>query len=157
VDGFTAEEVDLFTRLAADKADASKMDRPEDIEPNPVNGRIYAAPTNNTDRGAAGKAGVDEANQRNNNKNGHILEWEEAGGVAAATKFSWRLLLLCGAGLRRIPTSAASRKIRSAPSPARTTSLSTPVATCGSPPTGTRSGRTTVCSRCRSRDRNAVT
>ncbi|TVT52938.1 PhoX family phosphatase [Amycolatopsis rhizosphaerae] len=96
VDGFTAEEVCVFTRLAADKAGATKMDRPEDIEPNPVNGRIYAALTNNSDRGAAGKAGADEVNPRNGNKNGHVLEWEEAGGDAAATTFSWRLLLVCG-------------------------------------------------------------
>ncbi|NIH77732.1 hypothetical protein FHX46_000262 [Amycolatopsis viridis] len=96
VDGFTAEEVYVFTRQAADKAGATKMDRPEDIEPNPVNGRIYAALTNNTDRGAAGKAGVDEANPRVGNKNGHILEWAEDRDDAAATTFSWRLLLVCG-------------------------------------------------------------
>ncbi|SEP52033.1 PhoX family protein [Amycolatopsis saalfeldensis] len=96
VDGFTAEEVYVFTRQAADKAGATKMDRPEDIEPNPVNGRIYAALTNNTDRGAAGKAAADEPNPRNSNKNGHVLEWEEARGDAASTRFSWRLLLVCG-------------------------------------------------------------
>ena len=96
VDGFTAEEVYVFTRLAADKAGATKMDRPEDIEPNPVNGRIYAALTNNTDRGAAGRAGADEANPRVGNKNGHVLEWEEDRGDAASTTFSWRLLLVCG-------------------------------------------------------------
>ncbi|RJQ88822.1 PhoX family protein [Amycolatopsis panacis] len=96
VDGFTAEEVYVFTRQAADKAGATKMDRPEDIEPNPVNGRIYAALTNNTDRGAAGKAGVDEVNPRNRNKNGHVLEWEEDRGDAAATRLRWRLLLVCG-------------------------------------------------------------
>ncbi|GHF11225.1 phosphatase [Amycolatopsis deserti] len=96
VDGFTAEEVYVFTRQAADKAGATKMDRPEDIEPNPVNGRIYAALTNNSDRGAAGKAGVDEANPRVGNKNGHVLEWEEDRGDAASTTFSWRLLLVCG-------------------------------------------------------------
>ncbi|GAA3534242.1 PhoX family phosphatase [Amycolatopsis ultiminotia] len=96
VDGFTAEEVYVFTRQAADRAGATKMDRPEDIEPNPVNGRIYAALTNNTDRGAAGKAGVDEPNPRAGNKNGHVLEWQEQRGDAAATRFSWRLLLVCG-------------------------------------------------------------
>ncbi|MGW4395632.1 PhoX family protein [Amycolatopsis nivea] len=96
VDGFTAEEVYVFTRQAADRAGATKMDRPEDIEPNPVNGRIYAALTNNSDRGAAGKAGPDEANPRTRNKNGHILEWDEDRGDSAATRFSWRLLLVCG-------------------------------------------------------------
>ncbi|ASR38761.1 phosphatase [Prauserella marina] len=96
VDGFTAEEVYIFTRLAADTVGATKMDRPEDIEPNPVNGRIYAALTNNSDRGAAGKPGADEVNPRNGNRNGHILEWEEKRGDAAATTFEWRLLLVCG-------------------------------------------------------------
>jgi secreted PhoX family phosphatase len=96
VEGFTVDEVYIFTRLAADKAGPTKMDRPEDIEPNPVNGRIYAALTNNSDRGKAGKAGVDEANPRTVNRNGHVLEWEEKGGDAAATTFSWRVLLVCG-------------------------------------------------------------
>ncbi|KMS67357.1 phosphatase, partial [Streptomyces regensis] len=86
-------EVYVYTRLAADKVGATKMDRPEDIEPNPVNGRIYAALTNNTDRGASGEARADEPNPRNGNKNGHVLEWDEDG---TGTKFVWRLLLVCG-------------------------------------------------------------
>jgi secreted PhoX family phosphatase len=72
------------------------MDRPEDVQPNPVNGRIYAALTNNSDRGKEGKAGADEANPRNSNKNGQILEVTEAGGDGAATRFGWALLLVCG-------------------------------------------------------------
>lgn len=96
VPGMTAEEVYLFTRLAADKVGATKMDRPEDIEPNPRNGRVYASLTNNSDRGAAGKGAADEANPRNGNRNGHVLEWEEDRGDAASTTFSWRLLLVCG-------------------------------------------------------------
>ncbi|ALG14376.1 phosphatase [Kibdelosporangium phytohabitans] len=97
VDGFTAEEVYVFTRLAADKVGATKMDRPEDIEPNPKTGRVYAALTNNTDRGvAAGKEGPTEINPRINNKHGHVLEWEERGNDPTATKFSWKLFLVCG-------------------------------------------------------------
>ncbi|SMC95603.1 hypothetical protein SAMN05661093_03188 [Kibdelosporangium aridum] len=97
VDGFTAEEVYVFTRLAADKVGATKMDRPEDIEPNPKTGRVYAALTNNTDRGvAAGKEGPTEINPRINNKHGHVLEWEERNNDATATKFSWKLFLVCG-------------------------------------------------------------
>ncbi|EID54366.1 PhoX family protein [Saccharomonospora xinjiangensis] len=96
VPGMTAEEVYVFTRLAADKVGATKMDRPEDIEANPVNGRVYAALTNNSDRGKAGKAAADEANPRNGNRNGHVLEWEEHRGDAASTTFAWRLLLVCG-------------------------------------------------------------
>lgn len=48
------------------------------------------------DRGATGKAGPDEANPRNGNKHGHILELEERRGDAAAKSFQWKLLLVCG-------------------------------------------------------------
>jgi secreted PhoX family phosphatase len=96
VDGFTAEEVYIFTRLAADKAGATKMDRPEDVEPSRHNRRIYAALTNNTDRGKPGKEGPTEINPRNGNKHGHVLEIEEAGSDNTALKFSWKLLLVCG-------------------------------------------------------------
>ncbi|MQA08533.1 MAG: DUF839 domain-containing protein [Pseudonocardiaceae bacterium] len=96
VDGFSVEEVFVFTRLAADKAGATKMDRPEDVEPNPVTGRVYAALTNNSDRGAAGEEGATEPNPRNGNKHGHVLEWEENGNDPTATRFAWRLLLVCG-------------------------------------------------------------
>ncbi|MDR7302112.1 PhoX family protein [Haloactinomyces albus] len=96
VPGFTAEEVYVFTRLAADAAGATKMDRPEDIQPNPVNGRVYCALTNNSNRGAAGHAGVDEMNPRVGNKHGHVLEVRENGKNPAGTEFSWNLLLVCG-------------------------------------------------------------
>lgn len=93
VPGFTAEEVYVFTRLAADAAGATKMDRPEDMEPNPVNGRIYCALTNNSNRGSAGNAGPDEANPRVENKHGHVLEVDDD---TAGTRFGWNLLLVCG-------------------------------------------------------------
>ncbi|GAA4610999.1 alkaline phosphatase PhoX [Saccharopolyspora hordei] len=93
VPGFTAEEVYVFTRLAADAVGATKMDRPEDIQPNPVNGRIYCALTNNSDRGASGSAGPDEANPRVGNKHGHVLEIDDD---ATGTTFRWGLLLVCG-------------------------------------------------------------
>ena len=96
VPGFTAEEVYVFTRLAADAVGATKMDRPEDVEPNPHNGRIYAALTNNTRRGTTGQPGPDEANPRNVNRHGHLLELEENGGDHTGTAFTWRLLLVCG-------------------------------------------------------------
>ncbi|UNT01109.1 PhoX family phosphatase [Streptomyces tubbatahanensis] len=96
VEGMSAEEVYVFTRLAADKAGATKMDRPEDIEPSPRTGRVYVALTNNTDRGAAGKAGPDEANPRRANKHGQVLEFAERGDDPQSLRFSWRLFLVCG-------------------------------------------------------------
>ncbi|MGH3314423.1 MAG: PhoX family protein, partial [Streptomyces sp.] len=96
VPGMTAEEVYVFTRLAGDKVGATKMDRPEDVEPSPRTGRVYAALTNNTDRGAAGKAGPNEANPRKGNKHGQVLEFAERGDDPAARRFSWRLFLVCG-------------------------------------------------------------
>ncbi|HEX6341889.1 PhoX family phosphatase [Umezawaea sp.] len=96
VDGFTAEEVYVFTRLAADKVGATKMDRPEDIEASPRTGKVYAALTNNTDRGKPGKEAGTEINPRVGNRNGHVLEWEENRGDATATTFRWTLLLVCG-------------------------------------------------------------
>ncbi|NLU69564.1 PhoX family protein [Streptomyces sp. HNM0574] len=96
VPGMTAEEVYVFARIAGDKVGATKMDRPEDVEPSPRTGKIYAALTNNTDRGAKGKAGADEANPRNNNKHGQVLEFTERRNDAAATRFTWNLFLVCG-------------------------------------------------------------
>ncbi|GGS19528.1 PhoX family protein [Actinokineospora fastidiosa] len=96
VEGMSAEEVYTFTRLAADKVGATKMDRPEDVEANPRDGRVYAALTNNTDRGKPGKEGPTEINPRNGNRHGHVLEWEEHRGDNTATTFRWRLLLVCG-------------------------------------------------------------
>ncbi|MGW4364713.1 PhoX family protein [Nocardia takedensis] len=94
VDGFSAEEVAVFTRLAADKVGATKMDRPEDFEANPYTGKVYVALTNNDNRGKDEKsAGPDEANPRKLNKNGQILEIDDD---HAGTEFTWSLLLVCG-------------------------------------------------------------
>ncbi|WP_459548464.1 PhoX family protein [Nocardia sp. X0981] len=93
VDGMTAEEVAVFTRLAGDRVGATKMDRPEDFEANPKTGKVYVALTNNTRRGTDGAAPADEANPRNENKNGQVLEITDD---HAGTDFTWSLLLVCG-------------------------------------------------------------
>ncbi|MEU0207836.1 PhoX family protein [Streptomyces canus] len=96
VEGMTADEVCVFTRLAGDKVGATKMDRPEDIEPNPHSGKVYVALTNNTNRGIGTNAPADEANPRNANKHGHILELTERWNRADSTKFAWTLFLVAG-------------------------------------------------------------
>lgn len=93
VEGMTAAEVLVYTRAAADKVGATKMDRPEDIERNPVTGAVYIALTNNSNRTAAQ---VDEANPRASNKHGHVLELVERRGDPTARTFAWSLPLVCG-------------------------------------------------------------
>ena len=91
VPGMSVAEVLVYTRLAADKMGATKMDRPEDVETNPVNGKVYMALTNNTRRTA-----VDEANPVVGNRDGHVIELTERGGDHASTRFDWVILLLAG-------------------------------------------------------------
>ncbi|MBD8507052.1 PhoX family phosphatase [Hoyosella sp. G463] len=93
IDGFTADEVAVFTRLAADEAGATKMDRPEDIEASPRTGKVYCALTNNSRRGVDDNPRVDEANPRNENKNGQIIEITDD---HTGTSLTWNLLLVCG-------------------------------------------------------------
>jgi secreted PhoX family phosphatase len=96
VPGFTTEQVLVYTRLAADAVQPTKMDRPEDVQPSLVNGRIYVACTNNTDRGKPGKEGPTEPNPRAANKDGHIVEIAPSNGDHTADTFAWNLLLICG-------------------------------------------------------------
>ncbi|MEV5927244.1 PhoX family protein [Streptomyces cellulosae] len=96
VEGMTAEEVFVFTRLAGDKAGATKMDRPEDIEPNPVTGKVYVALTNNSNRGVGANPRADEANPRHANKHGHVLELTERLDRPESTRFAWSLFLVAG-------------------------------------------------------------
>ncbi|GAA0659750.1 PhoX family protein [Streptomyces thermocarboxydovorans] len=96
VAGMTAEEVFVLTRLAGDKVGATKMDRPEDIEPNPATGKVYVSLTNNSSRGTGANPKADEANPRNANKHGHVLELTERRNRPESTRFAWSLFLVAG-------------------------------------------------------------
>ena len=99
-------DVVIKCRAAADILGATPMDRPEDVEPNPLTGRVYIACTMNGDRrsesggvpasGRVVDAACDSANPRPQNDFGHIIELVEAGDDAGSLAFSWNLFLLAG-------------------------------------------------------------
>jgi uncharacterized protein len=92
--GFASQaDVLIETRRASDLLGATKMDRPEDVQPNAKTGKVYCMLTNNTKR----KAGEeDTANPRAENAFGHIIEISETDGDFASVKSTWNVLLKCG-------------------------------------------------------------
>lgn len=99
-------DVLVGARMAGDVLGATPMDRPEDVEANPVTNKVYVACTNNTRRTEeAGEAerqgrmvdnGTNVQNPRYTNSWGHVVEITEAGDVNSATTFEWEIFMLCG-------------------------------------------------------------
>ncbi|MCA3389450.1 MAG: PhoX family phosphatase [Roseomonas sp.] len=91
-------DVVIEARRAADLLGATPMDRPEDVEANPVNGRVYVMLTNNSRRPAEQ---VNRANPRARNVHGHIVEIIPPGAGSAnvdhaATEARWGIFIAAG-------------------------------------------------------------
>jgi secreted PhoX family phosphatase len=115
------EEVLINTRAASDLVGGTRMDRPEDVEMNPVNGKVYAVFTNNTQRGTTGRPAIDGSNPRVNNRHGHIIEITETDDDAAARTFTWEIFMLCGD-----PANSADATFFSGFNPAQISPISSP-------------------------------
>ena len=86
----------INTRGAADALGATKMDRPEDVEWNPMSKSVWVALTYNERRGQSGQPPADASNPRSPNYMGHILEIMEDNQTPASTTFRWQIPVLCG-------------------------------------------------------------
>ncbi len=86
-------EVLINVRAASDALGATRMDRPEDIDVNPRNDKVYLILTNNGNRTPNQ---IDAANPRASNRFGHIIEMMPDGRDHASTKFRWEILVKCG-------------------------------------------------------------
>jgi secreted PhoX family phosphatase len=88
-------EILIKSRQASDLLGATKMDRPEWLTIDPLSGWVYCTLTNNSQRGTAGRPGVDAANPRANNVMGQIIRWKDAGDFDGKS-FEWNHLVLAG-------------------------------------------------------------
>jgi secreted PhoX family phosphatase len=92
--GFNSQaDVLIDARLAGDLLGATRMDRPEDVQPHPTSGSVFIMLTNNAQRKPEQ---VDEANPRAENVFGHIVEMSAPDGDHAAETFRWDVLIRCG-------------------------------------------------------------
>lgn len=86
-------DVILNTRLAADIAGATPMDRPEWGAVDPVSGEVYFTLTNNSERLESQTNG---ANPVAGNTTGHIIRWTPAGDDHTSGSFDWDIFVFAG-------------------------------------------------------------
>ncbi|WP_149538895.1 PhoX family protein [Siccirubricoccus phaeus] len=97
--GFHSQaDVVIEARRAGDLVGATPMDRPEDVETNRANGRVYVMLTNNSRRTAEQ---VNAANPRPRNLHGHVVEIIPPGAGTeavdhAAAEARWGIFLAAG-------------------------------------------------------------
>jgi uncharacterized protein len=86
-------DIMVNTRLAADQAGATKMDRPEWGTVDPKTGEVYFTLTNNNRRDMTQ---IDAVNPRSENNFGQIVRWNYEGADHAQTTFRWELFVIAG-------------------------------------------------------------
>lgn len=91
-------DVVIEARRAATLLGATRLDRPEDVEPSPRDGSVFVMLTNNVLRRPGQR---DAANPRAFNRYGHVLRLLPPGAPGddvdhAATEFGWETFLLAG-------------------------------------------------------------
>ncbi len=94
-------EISVHTRIAASAVGATTMDRPEWVSANPNKAEVYAALTNNKNRGVKPNAGGDPTpaggpNPREKNIYGQIVRWRPVRADHTSNSFSWDLYALAG-------------------------------------------------------------
>ena len=97
VPGFTAEEVYVFTRQAADKVGATKMDRPEDVEPSPTH-RPDLRGADQQHRPRQGGQGRRRPRSTRASTTSTATSWSSRSAAATTRRrrSRWQLLLVCG-------------------------------------------------------------
>ena len=91
-------DVLIETRRGADRLGATKMDRPEDVEANPLTNKVYVMLTFNEQRttGVNPNTDINAANPRAGSRFGHIIEMTPPDGDHTADKYTWDILVKCG-------------------------------------------------------------